>query len=171
MIYKVKMPKIDANVDEGTIGEWLKDEGEEVVEGEPLVEIITDKANFQLEAQDSGFLRVKLARSKDVIPVGYILALMADNMSENLPDPMAENDSIMEQYRQNMLFGGAEDSEPEEAGYKQRSRQKSKDVSATPAARRLAQTYGIDLTEIDTGGRVIKKEDVQELAEQERGET
>lgn len=52
----VIMPKMGVTMDEGSIGSWLKQEGDEVVEGEPIAEIVTDKTVTELEAPASGIL-------------------------------------------------------------------------------------------------------------------
>ncbi|HHX39050.1 MAG TPA: hypothetical protein GX715_03725, partial [Armatimonadetes bacterium] len=75
---------------EATVGRWLKSEGEPVAEGEPLVELITDKITFELEATGSGILRQAYFREKSVVPVGCTLAALGDS-TEALPDIEAEN--------------------------------------------------------------------------------
>jgi len=57
MVNKVIMPKLGETMEEGEIIRWLKKEGERVEEGEPLLEVATDKANMEVEAPASGFLR------------------------------------------------------------------------------------------------------------------
>jgi len=49
----VIMPKLGLTMTEGSIEKWLKQEGDRVEKGEPLVEIITEKLNFQYEAPAS----------------------------------------------------------------------------------------------------------------------
>lgn len=52
----VIMPKMGVTMDEGSIGSWLKQEGDEVLEGETIAEIVTDKTVTELEAPASGIL-------------------------------------------------------------------------------------------------------------------
>ena len=93
MIRKVKIPKVDANMEEATIGRWLKAEGDVVKSKEPLVELITDKAAFELESPASGVLRKILAREKSVLPAQYVIALIGDGA---LPDVSEYNRRLVE---------------------------------------------------------------------------
>ena len=56
MSHEVIMPKLGENMKEGTVNLWLKDEGDSVEKGEPILEISTDKANMEVEAEKAGFL-------------------------------------------------------------------------------------------------------------------
>ncbi|MFP4056553.1 MAG: dihydrolipoamide acetyltransferase family protein [Candidatus Brocadiia bacterium] len=89
MVTKVILPKLAANVDEATVGRWLKSEGEPVSEGEPLFEAITDKASVEVPAEGSGVLRKIVAKENSVVPVGQVIALIAEP-DEELPEVEAE---------------------------------------------------------------------------------
>jgi len=76
MATAIIMPKAGMAMEEGTIVKWLKQEGEAVEQGEPILEILTDKVNMEVEAQVSGTLLKILKQEGDVVPVtktiGYI---------------------------------------------------------------------------------------------------
>jgi len=76
MATEIIMPKAGMAMEEGTILKWLKAEGEPVEQGEPLLEILTDKVNMEVEAQVSGTLIKILKQEGEVVPVittiGYI---------------------------------------------------------------------------------------------------
>lgn len=78
MAIEFTMPKLGLTMTEGTVVEWLKREGEEVKKGEPLVVIMTDKANIEVEAPASGILRKILVEKDANVPVGTVLAVIAD---------------------------------------------------------------------------------------------
>jgi pyruvate dehydrogenase E2 component (dihydrolipoamide acetyltransferase) len=63
------MPKAGQSMTEGKIVTWLKKEGDAVGEGDPLLEIETDKANLEVEAQEGGVLRRIFVAEGDVCPV------------------------------------------------------------------------------------------------------
>jgi pyruvate dehydrogenase E2 component (dihydrolipoyllysine-residue acetyltransferase) len=67
------MPKLSDTMEEGTILQWMKGEGEEVAQGEPLVEIETDKANMVVEAPEGGALHI-VAPEGETLPVGAPIA-------------------------------------------------------------------------------------------------
>ncbi|MGQ9661275.1 MAG: biotin/lipoyl-containing protein [Kiritimatiellia bacterium] len=98
MITRVRVPTISTNVTEVTLTAWFKEEGEAVRKGEPLAEITTDKATVELECPRSGILRQKLAKTKSILPVGYIIALIGNN-SDRLPDVSRENEQLLARYR------------------------------------------------------------------------
>jgi len=159
MIHKVTMPRVDANVEEGTLGDWLVPIGQGVAVGDPLVEVITDKASFELEAEKAGVLRSQVAPAGSVVPVGYILALLG-GAEEDLPDIEAENESIMDAYRAALL--GFAPEEPATAPPPTPRPRSTGAVRATPAARRIAAREGIDLETLaapDDG--VLRREDVE----------
>jgi len=56
MKVEVKIMRMGANSDEATFHRWLKNEGEQVQEGDPIAELETDKVNFELEAPAAGVL-------------------------------------------------------------------------------------------------------------------
>ena len=163
MVFKVRMPKIDANVLEGTIGRWLKQEGEPLRAREPLVEIITDKATFDLESEHDGLLRSRVAPEKSTVPVGYVLALLSEGEGEPLPDVAAENEHTMQRYRASLLFGAAE---PEGAAGNSGNAADAGHPrpEATPAARRLARRERVRLEDVArTAQGVIREDDVRDF--------
>jgi pyruvate/2-oxoglutarate dehydrogenase complex dihydrolipoamide acyltransferase (E2) component len=168
MITKIRMPRVDANVEEGTIGRWLRSVGDRIAEGTPLVEIITDKATFELEAECGGYLRLQAAPPRSVVPVGYVMALVSSDPDEPVPDVSAENEAAMEAYRA-ALIGGAAPSvslpavEPPAA-------EPRGGVRATPAARRLASEHGLSLADLAArAGGVVQlahvEDEIRRLAE------
>ena len=58
----VNMPKLSDTMEEGTVLEWKKKDGDEVHKGEVLAEVESDKATFDLEAEDDGVLSIKVEK-------------------------------------------------------------------------------------------------------------
>jgi pyruvate/2-oxoglutarate dehydrogenase complex dihydrolipoamide acyltransferase (E2) component len=73
MAQEIIMPKAGMAMEEGTITRWLKCVGEEVKEGEPLLEIETDKVSMEIEAAFAGVLIQILASAGDVVPVTQVI--------------------------------------------------------------------------------------------------
>jgi len=92
MIKKVIMPKLGETMEEGIISKWLKKEGNKVEKGEPIFEVTTDKANFEVESTASGYLRKIIcpAEPDKNIPVLQTVALMSDSMDEGIPEEEVE---------------------------------------------------------------------------------
>src|SRR5690348_8612950 len=74
MATDVILPALGMAQDMGKIVQWLKAEGEQVVKGEPLLEIETDKATVEVEAPANGVLARITAAAGDDIPVGQVIA-------------------------------------------------------------------------------------------------
>lgn len=139
MVTKVKIPKLTENDEEQVITAWLKKAGEPVRRGDPLLELSTSKAAFELEAPRSGVLRAILADVKSSLPVGYVVALIGD-ADEALPDVSAVNRKLMETQG---ARSGTAPAEKAKAGAPATGA-----LRATPAARRLAREHGIDLAAV-----------------------
>ena len=73
MIHNITVPHLSANVDNITVTQWLKEEGVVLAKDEPVVEVTTDKASFEIEAPEAGTLRKIIAVEKSIIPIGYIM--------------------------------------------------------------------------------------------------
>src|SRR5205085_5821279 len=74
MAISVVMPALELAQETGKVLAWIKKEGDNVVKGEPLLEIETDKVSFELEAQADGILSGIKSHEGDVVPVGQIIA-------------------------------------------------------------------------------------------------
>lgn len=74
----VRMPKWGLSMQEGAIVDWWKAEGDAIVEGEDLVDIETAKINNTFESPASGVLRRIVAQSGETLPVGALIAVLAE---------------------------------------------------------------------------------------------
>src|SRR3712207_4821124 len=79
------MPKMGDAMEEGTLVKWLKNEGEEVSEGDSIAEIETDKVTLELEAENSGTLAQLIASEGQDIPVGEAIAFIQGE-GEEVPE-------------------------------------------------------------------------------------
>ncbi|EMP69294.1 dihydrolipoyl dehydrogenase [Streptococcus mutans] len=96
MAVEIIMPKLGVDMQEGEIIEWKKQEGNEVKEGDILLEIMSDKTNMEIEAEDSGVLLKIVKGNGQVVPVteviGYIGA--AGETIETNAAPAASADDL-----------------------------------------------------------------------------
>ena len=74
----VIMPKQGLMMTEGTITNWLKKEGEEVVAGTPLFEMETDKLTITMDAEVSGTMLKILHPAGDVVPITEPIAIVGE---------------------------------------------------------------------------------------------
>ena len=73
---EVIMPRMGETVDEGTVNEWFKQVGDPVAEGEPLLEIGTDKVDTDIPAPVSGVLAEVRVAEGETVPVATVLAVI-----------------------------------------------------------------------------------------------
>ncbi len=151
---RLTVPQLDANLVDVTVTGWHKQPGEPVTTGEPLVEITTDKAAFELEAPADGALLAILAETKSVVPAGYILALIGAP-GETDATAAAENARLLAAYRDHPQ--GAAGGAPAPTAAPAAPAAPAGRIRATPRARRLAQQHGLDLARIqaESGAEVV----------------
>jgi pyruvate/2-oxoglutarate dehydrogenase complex dihydrolipoamide acyltransferase (E2) component len=83
----VKMPRLGESVAEGTVGAWLKQEGDWVERDESLAEIVTDKINAELPSPVAGRLAKILVQADEMVPVGTDIALIEENADVSASPP------------------------------------------------------------------------------------
>lgn len=81
MVVDVKMPEVGEKVTEATIVYWHKEEEETIEKDEILVEIMTDKINFEHESPVSGIVKEILFPEETVVKVGETIARIDENTS------------------------------------------------------------------------------------------
>src|SRR5713226_5547855 len=173
----VKMPRLGESVAEGTVGSWLKKEGDWIEKDESLAEIITDKINAELPSPVAGRLAKILVQADETVAVGVDIALIEENAdvastppAEAAPGPDAApvksperaNIAVMDKQSASSDSNGSQATvRPSRIGEEERQR-------ISPLARRLAREHDIDLNAIPgtgAGGRV-RKEDILAYLEQ-----
>lgn len=185
MAINVTVPNMGESVIEATVARWLKQEGDTVKAGEPLVELETDKINLEVGAQQAGVLQRIEKAPGDTVAVGDVLAIVqpagageagqpeapaAGGPASPQPDQPAAQQPVAATSGKPAATGG------QPAGIPYPSTDDSADGGeaqagserVTPLARRMAQELGVDLAQVKasgSGGR-ITKEDVQAFADQ-----
>jgi len=70
----VTLPRLADSLVDGVVSRWLKQPGERVARGEPLVEVETDKVNSEIESPYDGVLTEVLVQEGATVPVGEVIA-------------------------------------------------------------------------------------------------
>ena len=156
MVTEVKMPKLGDTMEEGVLTKWRKKEGEKVEKGEILFEVMTDKANFEVESPAAGFILKTLAKEEETVPVIKVVGYIADSMDEKIPAPTAQPVSAAS------VPTITKSAAPSQPSLRPAQADDAARIMASPVAKRLAAEKGIDLSTIKgsgPGGR-IEKEDV-----------
>ena len=76
MALEIIMPKAGIDMTEGEIVEWKKKVGDPVKQGEILLEIMTDKTNMELEAEEDGYLIAILKEAGQTVPVTEVIGYL-----------------------------------------------------------------------------------------------
>ena len=154
MAVEVIMPKAGSEMEEGEIVQWFKQEGDEVKEGEILLEIVTDKVNMEVEAEASGTLLKILHPAGSVVPVVQTIAWIGQ-AGEAVPG--AAPAAVAAPVEETVVETKVEAAPAQEVVVFDNS-----GLRATPAARAYARENGIDLSQVKgTGAKGrVHKEDV-----------
>ena len=121
MALEIIMPKAGIDMTEGEIVEWKKKVGEPVKQGEILLEIMTDKTNMELEAEEDGYLIAILKEAGETVPVTEVIGYLGAE-GENAPT------------------GGVSETKSEEAP---KVEEEPKEVKETPKPKKSDSAYDV----------------------------
>lgn len=154
----LKLTQLSMTMIEGTIVKWLKEEGQPVIEGEPVVEVETDKVVMPITASASGYLRKILVLEAETVPVGTALCYIGQP-----DDPLLgeEQDKILETKTAETKITVAQNHS--ESGVR---------VRISPAAKKMAKDLAVDYKDIKGSGPggLIVKADIERGHRAERKE-
>ena len=139
------MPEMGESVTEGTVLEWHVEEGQQVAEGDTVVEVSTDKVDAEVPAPASGTITKLLAQPDDTVQVGQALAEMTAGAS-------ASDGAAGGQQAATSGDGPAPQTGVASNGDEGR---------ASPVARRIAAAKGVDIASVKgsgPGGKVTKED-------------
>jgi len=141
MSIEISVPQLGESIVEATVGRWLHHEGDTVAQGEPVVELETEKVNMEVAAPATGVLRGIRFNEGDSVGIGVVLAeLDAQSAATTAPET---GNGVAKQIEQ-----------PSSPSTTDKNR-------ATPLARRIAEEHGVDLNQLSgsgTGGRVTHED-------------
>ena len=152
------MPRLSLTMKTGTVIQWFKKEGETVEKGEPIVEVLSEKVTYEVEAPESGVLRKIVADEGIEMPVDAMLALIA-KPDEDLNETEIEIEPSLPEFSKETKAVETQPSKPSSA---------KKRIPASPAAKRIAKEYNVDLEYVaGTGpeGRILERDVKQYLEE------
>jgi 2-oxoglutarate dehydrogenase E2 component (dihydrolipoamide succinyltransferase) len=142
----IVVPELGESIVDARVARWLKQEGDRVAAGDPLVELETDKVDLEVGAPQGGVLK-KIERQDGAdVKIGEVLGVIEDaGAGAEAPSGRAGGARSETRGREDGRTGGRED-------------EKAK-TRATPTARRVAAAHEIDLEEVrgsGPGGRVTR---------------
>jgi pyruvate dehydrogenase E2 component (dihydrolipoamide acetyltransferase) len=177
MAFEFKFPDIGEGLTEGEIVRWLVKEGDQIKEGQPLVEVETDKALAEIPSPRTGVILKIMAKEKEVVKVGQVIVVIGEK-GEAVAAPPPRPSTPSPKPKSVGVVGELEEAPEDVSAQREAGREAEKPAPpkpalvsehalATPAVRALARELGVDINKVQgTGseGRVLEK-DVRQLAE------
>ena len=169
MAAEIHVPELGESVADATVGRWLKQEGDQVSAGDALVELETDKINFEVEAEQDGVLESISKNEGDTVNVGEVIGTIGE--SDDSADQPAEAEEEPAKAQAEAEQPEPEAEETPDASEANGHREDG-EVRASPSVKKLAQEYEIDLAGISgsgSGGRVTRDDVERMIREQSSG--
>ncbi len=141
------MPSLGADMEAGTLVEWLKHPGEPVKRGEVIAVVETQKGAIEIEVFETGVMGEVLVQPGATVPVGTVLAMITEPGAAAMPRaglPVAPQPAF--------AVPPAALTKPAPVARQQPSLAGAGQILASPAARRLASERGIDLAGLRGSG-------------------
>ena len=156
MARSIVVPHLGDSVIEATIIKWTKQQGDRVRLGETVVELETEKANFEVAAEATGILASIAKKADEDVEVGDILGTIEvsevkEDAKDNIEETAKEADSVPET--------------PAEEIPQEKQREEEPPTRVTPVARNIAEQNEVDLSQVIPAGSRITKEDVEKHIE------
>jgi len=162
----ITMPRLSDSMVDGTIAGWLRADGDEIAVGEEIVEIETDKAIMPYEAEYAGTLKI-VAQDGAVISVGELIGYIGETQDHvgaaSAPAGAAAASAPAVASASSAAPAVAVSAAPSALSASKRAADSSTNgrVKASPVAKRLAVSRGVDLTALSgsgPGGRIVKRD-------------
>lgn len=160
---EVVMPRLSDTMEEGELSKWLKNEGDEVVKGDILAEIETDKATMDLEAFESGVLEKHLVEAGTVVAIGTPVAIIGDGSgTSETPkgkEPAQPATKLQAEKPKGAKTPAEVKSPVEEPPQAASGNESSAQLRMSPVARKIAKDHGLDPATIAGSGpqgRVVR---------------
>ncbi|MDH7485822.1 MAG: dihydrolipoamide acetyltransferase family protein [Anaerolineae bacterium] len=162
MAVDIIVPPLSQTMDSVLLVEWLKAVGDEVVKGEPLFVIETDKAHLEIEAPASGILQEVLAQAGSEVAVRSTIGVIAsaDEARPVSPRPEPAPEAARPASRAATAARHPAATGP---GGQLLPAERQQRIFASPRARRLAQQEGVPLDEVQATGpqQMIVERDIR----------
>jgi pyruvate dehydrogenase E2 component (dihydrolipoamide acetyltransferase) len=151
MATTLTMPKLGLTMTEGKVVKWLRRDGEQVDQGQPVVVVMSKKITYEVESPASGILRT-VAQPKESCKVSEVIGFILEP-----GEPMPEIEKAT------TPTTPADDAVSTPEAPVPAVDEKPREIRSSPASRRLARELGVDITQVQgsgRGGRITEK-DVQ----------
>ncbi|MBN1317021.1 MAG: 2-oxo acid dehydrogenase subunit E2 [Anaerolineales bacterium] len=149
MAIKVFMPRLTHDMQAGTLLRWLVSEGEPVKDGEPLFEVETDKAISEVVALGTGILQAVRYKDGESVPIGCTMAFI---LKEGEPLPEQSEPETVEPACEMATKNKEKTSTLTQLPPSPIGSEENHTLFASPIAKRIADQYQVDLSQIHGSG-------------------
>ena len=166
---KVIMPQLGESVDEATISKWLVEEGQQVKEYDPLLEVNTDKVDSEIPSPANGTILEILVPEGTTVQAGSLLAWIGqpeEQVPEGKDNGGIETEAVVEEAAppkaEKEVEARAQAPRAAEAAMEAPSPGRNRDLGfISPVVSKIASEEKVDLTKVmgtGSGGRITKKD-------------
>jgi pyruvate dehydrogenase E2 component (dihydrolipoamide acetyltransferase) len=152
------MPEVLANTTHATINKWLVAEGDNIVIGQCIAEVETDKAVVEMIAEEDGLISKLIAQEGEEVEVGAPIAqLNGDGQVDLAALASAPAEAVVD----DVATTNAPQTQANKAEEAPENNQQGERIFASPLAKRLAQQNQLNLAELDGSGprgRIVKRD-------------
>ncbi|EKN70988.1 dehydrogenase catalytic domain-containing protein [Neobacillus bataviensis LMG 21833] len=158
---EVKMPRLGVTMQNGTVSNWIIDEGDTIEKGDYLFELETEKSTLEIEAQTSGVLKKIIVPAGEEVPINTVIAIIANEDEEVDLSRYTESTSLIEETAATL-----EQIESTMDEKKPQVQNESQKGSISPRARKLAKELGVAIDDVTGTGKngLITEDDVRKSA-------
>jgi len=148
MEYKIVMPVLSDTMDKGKLVKWHVSEGNFVKEGDVIAEIESDKAVMKIQTFKSGIVKKLLVKEGEEVPVKAPIAIIETDVKE-MPKPKEENkQNIQKTQKTEEKKEEPKETKPQKAQKPEPQIINLPEGSASPAAKKLAAQFNIDIKKL-----------------------
>ena len=163
MATAVLLPKLDEAMTKGRIVKWMKQDGEQVKKGEALLEVETEKVTFEIEAEESGILKIVVGEGEEV-PIKTVVAYILQPGEKapeapKAPEPVAAVKKEAAVEASTVAVSVEVPETLERAGGR---------IKASPSAKKIAREHNINLAVVRAtgpGGRIVRADVLRAVEE------
>ena len=106
MLFEVNLPALSPTMEEGKIVKWIKNEKDQILSGEVLFEVETDKATMEYESPEDGYVAKIMTLEGETANINQLVAIISDDLNfteEDLENFIIEKDPSKNSQSENII--------------------------------------------------------------------
>ena len=164
MAIEIKVPSVGESINEVTLVKWIKNNGDYVERDEVIAELESEKATFEINAQQAGILTT-VANEGDTLKIGDVAARIDDTAAKPEQQSPPKKEEKKEKPKKDSLQKTEEEKPAPQTS--QEKENKFSDVKATPVAAAILADKKVDVNKVTpsgSNGRILKNDVLDALS-------